>query len=32
LYLCKEEYLSSQEDSDVKYYDAITVFETFLIY
>ncbi len=32
LYLCKEEYLSSQEDSDVKYYDAITVFETFFIY
>ncbi len=32
LYLCKEEYLSSQEDSDVKYYDVITVFETFLIY
>ncbi len=32
LYLCKEEYFSLQEDSDVKYYDAITVFETFLIY
>ncbi len=31
LYLCKEEYLSLQEDSDVEYYDAITVFETFLI-
>ena len=32
LYLCEEEYFSSQEDSDVEYCDAITVFETFLIY
>ena len=32
LYLCKEEYLSSWEDSNVEYYDAITVFETFFIY
>ncbi len=31
LYLCKEEYLSLQEDSDVEYCDAITVFETFLV-
>ena len=31
LYLCKEEYLSLQEDSDVKYCNAITVFETFLV-
>ncbi len=32
MYFCKEEYLSSQENSDVKYYDAITMFETCLIY
>ncbi len=31
LYLCKEEYLSSWEDSDVEYCDTITVFETFFI-
>ncbi len=32
LYLCEEEYFSLQEDSNVEYYDAITVFEMFLIY
>ena len=31
MYLCKEEYLLLQEDSDVEYYDAITVFETCLV-
>jgi len=32
LYLCKEKYFSLQEDSDVEYYDAITMFEMCLIY
>ncbi len=31
MYFCKEKYLSLQEDSDVEYCDAITVFKTFLI-